>query len=138
MSKNIREVVKEYQQKIHVHESAIAALKSELQNYLAENIGAVVDCLMETEEKPVEPEMLTIVRVLFKSTATKFYDYEFIKVHPTDTVKIGDTVVVDGFKGPTEVTVVEVFTIRPEDQTIDYKPAFINFDRMCEYDVEEM
>lgn len=136
MTKEVRKVVSAYRIKILGHHAAINALKSELRAYMQENIDAGIDCFLE-EEPEFSPDTMTIVTVRFKASASKTYDYEFIKVVPTDTVNDGDFVVVEGFNGPVEVEVMRVFEINREQASLDYKPAFCSFDRMCEYETNK-
>ena len=147
MSIDVKTVVRQYQAQIENHrnviadhERAIANLEAELQQFLKDNLKAVMDCLMEPETKvEVGPEdkTMTIVSVRFNGKG-KTYDYEFIKVLPNDTVAVGDVVVVETkWHNTANVEVMDISVINREDAEFDYKPAFSSVDSLCEYEARD-
>lgn len=147
MSNDVRAVVRQYQAQIEnhrsvitEHEKSIANLEAELQQFLQQNLKAVVECLMDAETK-VEAEQdnrtMTIVSVRFNGKG-KNYDYEFVKVLPNETVSVGDVVVVETkWHSTATVEVMAVSVIDREEAEFDYKPAFSSVDSMCEYEARD-
>lgn len=146
MSNDVRAVVRQYQAQIANHKSviadherAIANLEAELQQFLQQNLKAVVECLMDTETKveAATDNAMTIVSVRFTGKG-KTYDYEFIKVLPNDTVAVGDIVTVKTkWHSTASVEVMAVSVINREDAEYDYAPAFSSVDSLCEYEARD-
>ena len=147
MKSDVKTVVRQYQAQIQNHRSviadherAIANLENELQQFLKDNLKAVMACLMESETRvEAEPEhkTMTIVSVRFNGQG-KTYDYEFVKVLPNETVSVGDIVVVETkWHSTASVEVMAVSEVDREEAEYDYKPAFSSIDSLCEYNVRE-